>query len=347
MSQENSLEIVARISNSVVHGYWDDELVFSTKNKIFSICDLDHPAPREIGRIPWAFSQFPSHLRIIDRFLKNSILQVHKSTDHGYLVTTGNSWWRLEPGQVAQEIDPCPPTRPMSRGICESPSGATFVAEYAQNPDRDPVRIFRTDNLEAFDVAWEFEPKQIRHVHALVPDPETESRIWVLTGDYERESGFFFTEDEFESLHCFMSGDQESRATDLIISDGWLYWGMDSEVQTSFIMRTSKDNPQKRERLYELPGPTYYMLRNRAGGIYLGTTVEPGPSVRDDFGRLIRCTRDGQWEEVLRRRSDRIPQYGIFSFPKGILPENFIVYSQRALKPNEGCMTIARDLRWS
>jgi hypothetical protein len=347
MSRESSLEVVARFRNSVAHGYWGSELVFSSKNKIFSIKNLNDPEPEKIGEIPWGLVQYPSHLRIVDRVLKNSILQVHKTANLGYLISNGNSWWQVDHGKDARRIAPFSATRPMNRGLCESRNGITFVAEYTLNPDRDPVRIYRTDDLFTFEVAWEFGRNEIRHVHALIPDPETENRIWVLTGDYGAESAIFYTDDEFATLKYFLGGNQESRATDMIISDGWLYWGMDSELETSFVMRVAKDNPGEPERLYELPGPAYYMSRNKAGGIYLGTTVEPGASVKDDFGHLIRYSGDGCWEEVLRRKNDLFPQFGIFYFPKGILPENFVVYSQRALRPNEGCMTIARDHSWN
>jgi len=126
-----------------------------------------------------------------------------------------------------------------------------------------------------------------------------------------------------------------------------IYWGMDSPLETSRILRAAKDRPGTFETLSELPGPAYYLGRNEAGAMYLGTTVEPGPAVRDSFGRIFGTARSGDWEEIHRCRNDIFPQYGIFYFPRGILPENFLVFSQRALVPREGCLTIARDLAWS
>ena len=52
---------------------------------------------------------------------------------------------------------------------------------------------------------------------------------------------------------------------------------------------------------------------------------------------------DGEWTEIISAKTDRFPQQGIFYFPKGVLPENYLVFSQRALVPYEGCLTIARD----
>ncbi len=234
----------------------------------------------------------------------------------------------------------------MNRGICESNDGFIYVAEYIPNPDRLPIRIFRSKDLQNFEVVWQFGEKTIRHVHALIADPAIENRIWVLTGDLDGESHIYFTDDEFNSLNAFLSAGQMSRATDLIIRNGFLFWGMDSPVESSFILRASIDLPDRYEKLYELPGPAYYLAQNEAGGIYLGTTVEPGPSVKDNYGYIFGLGPDNVWNELLRCKNDIFPQYGIFYFPKGVLPENYIVFSQRALVPGEGFLTIARDLSW-
>ena len=209
------------------------------------------------------------------------------------------------------------------------------------------MRVYRSADLQHFDVAWEFTGKPIRHIHALIVDPELQNRVWVLTGDLDDECGFFFTDDDFSSLQCFLMRGQQTRATDIIIRNGSLYWGMDSPSQTSFILRTSKDFADDIEELCELPGPAYYMGQNQVGGLYLATTVEPGVAVQDDLGHMFGTRPDGSWEEMKTARTDSFPQKGIFYFPRGVLPENFVVFSQRALNPFEGYLTIARDCLWS
>ena len=129
----------------------------------------------------------------------------------------------------------------------------------------------------------------------------------------------------------------------MIVRDGRLFWGMDSPVETCFVCTIGRETPHQPVELCELPGPTYYMTQNKAGGIYLGTTVEPGPSVKDNYGHVFGLRPDNSWREILRRKNDIMPQFGIFYFPKGVLPANFIVFSQRGLRPNEGQLVIARD----
>ena len=88
------------------------------------------------------------------------------------------------------------------------------------------------------------------------------------------------------------------------------------------------------------------MTQNEAGAMYVGSAAEPGPAVKDNCGHIFATNPDSKWEELVYCRTDWVPQYGIFYFPRGILPENYLIYSQRGLKPHEGEMTIARDLSW-
>lgn len=343
MSPRSRFEIVARFRNSVVHQYIDGALIFSHKNKVYTIENLRNPKVKFQFQIPWSAVQQISNIRIADRLLKNSILQVHKTTQNEFLVSNGQGWWHVDREKRVFPIDKFCDTLPMNRGICESSSGMIHVAEYVSNPDRKSIRIFGSKDLKEFEVMWEFKPGEIRHVHALIPDPDLENRIWILTGDLDHESHIMYTDDEFEAIHKFLSEGQKTRATDLIVRGCNLYWGMDSPMETSFIMSISR-NQKVLKQLHELPSPAYYMGQNEAGGLYFGTTVEPGPAVKDRYGRIYALRSDDILETVVKCKKDIFPQYGVFYFPKGILPSHFLVYSQRALRPNEGCVTIARDL---
>jgi len=206
MSSTSRIEVFARFRNSLVH-YWSEEgLVFSRKNQVFLIRDLARPRPEVIARIPWRLSQQIAHIRFWDRLLKHAILQVHGTRDGRLLISNREAWWRSSGEESVAPVPRFSPTRPMNRGICESASGVTFVADYLPNLERtDPVRIHRTDDLLRFTTAWEFPRGEIRHVHGLIRDPEEENRIWVLTGDLDHESNIFFTDDEFQSLQLFLN----------------------------------------------------------------------------------------------------------------------------------------------
>lgn len=342
-------EIVAMISKATPHVWCEEGLLFSRLNRVFVVSDLERPSLAEIAQIPWRPTQRIAHLRLVDRVAKHSILQVHRTEDGRLLISNGSSWWCC--GARGAEVRPVArfsPTRPMNRGICESPSGHTYIADYTANHARlERVRIHRTSDFVAFETAWEFAPGEIRHVHALIRDPEDDRRIWVLTGDRDSESRILYTDDEFQSVECFLDAGQTSRTADLLVRDGSVYWGMDSPSAPAHLMAARRERPHEARAMCSLPGPAYYMAVNEAGGAYLGTTVEPGAASKDRSAHLFGMRPDGVWEEVLKRRADIFPQHGIFHFPRGTLPGGCVVFSQRGLVPNEGFMVIARDRAWA
>lgn len=340
------MDVLHRIPNTLVHSWNEEGLVVSRKNTFYLIPDLSSPRLDYLGQIPWSWRQWPCHLRIIDRALKQGILQVHRSGSGFWLVANGHHLWRIDPNGKTTPVPRFSATRPMNRGICDGEGGYTYIAEYVSNRDRTiPIHVFRSRDLLHFEVAWEFESGQVRHVHALIPDLDG-SRIWILTGDHDNESNIYYTDDAFSTLELFLNEGQRTRATDLLLTDEALIWGMDSPLEQSFILTANRGPSRVSRNLCPLPGPVYYSMRNAAGGLYLGTTVEPGPAVIDDCGRIFANCKAGKWSEIHCRRNDRSPQYGIFYFPKGTLPENYLVFSQRALRPDEGYLTIARDREW-
>ncbi len=172
-------------------------------------------------------------------------------------------------------------------------------------------------------------------------DPESDNRIWVLTGDTNAESHIYFTDDDFRTLRLFSSAGQKTRITDLIVRENDLVWGPDS-LRAASILTVDKRSGNNINQLHTLPGPVFYTCRNEAGTLFFGTS--PSRIVKSsNYGYIFALGSDNSCREVFRCKKDLFPQYGIICFLKGILPENFIVFSQVALKPYEGYLTIARD----
>jgi hypothetical protein len=202
--------------------------------------------------------------------------------------------------------------------------------------------VFKSRDLENFEIAWTFPTSYIRHVHALVSDPVKHRRMWILTGDLDSECHFFYTDDDFVSVQSFLSAGQLSRAVDIVFRNDAIYWGMDSPDETSWIVKVRYTDPSHPVKICELPGPAYYLGMDASSRIFLGTSAEPGRAVKDRFARVYQIDENDRCSEVLRLRKDWSPQFGILYFPKGVLPAGFLVYSQRALVPYEGFMTILR-----
>ena len=342
MCPTNRLDIVARMPNLLCHEYTDDGLLVSRRNRLFIIPDLGSPRLEALGSIPWGPKQWPAYIRLIDRALKAGIQLALRVDAHRHLVAARGSWWVVTTGGAAKSLGVLPIGRPMARGLCVS-DGTVFLAEYRSNPTRQEVQILRSADLATLDAAWRFPARTVRHVHALIPDPYQTERIWVLTGDFDHESTIWYTDDRFESVHHYLNCGQQTRATDLICLPERLVWGMDSPLEPPHVMELQRSEKAVPHRVHRLEGPAYYTTRNEAGGCYLGTTVEPGPAVRDGFSRLYGWGPKEPWCEIARWRHSPVPQYGIVYLPRGVLPGPFVAYSTRALRPGDGQLTIARD----
>ena len=54
------------------------------------------------------------------------------------------------------------------------------------------------------------------------------NRLWICTGDHDHESAFYYTDDEFSTVHRFAGGDQSWRAIALLFDESGMEWGMDA-----------------------------------------------------------------------------------------------------------------------
>ena len=65
--------------------------------------------------------------------------------------------------------------------------------------------------------------------------------------------------------------------------------------------------------------------------MFLGTTVESGPAVKDNLARVWTSEDGESWRVLHQYRASRLPQTGIIYFPSGILPKDYLIYRCRAL----------------
>lgn len=346
-TSSESAVIVARLIGIRPHVFSSGQLICSSSNQVFAINNLSDPDLELVFEISPTLVDRLSRCRTLDRLLRRSISIVHRRRNGEYLVIAGRGWWYVGHDKNPRRLNPPGTTYPMQRGICDGPDGTTFIGDYRRNPERSEVHIYAIYDNERFDVAWTFRAGVVRHVHAIIADPSFEGRIWVLTGDEDHESKIWYTDDGFRSLELFLNAGQESRTADMVFSSSELVWGMDSPIEPSYICRINRSKKGGVRKEHRLKGPAYYMAQNNAGGIYVGTTVEPGPAVVDRRARIVGIRPDGAWETLFSLEKDLFPQHGLIYMPKGILPENFVVFGQRALKPCEGCLTIGRHLAWA
>ncbi len=96
--------------------------------------------------------------------------------------------------------------------VCVNDS-VIYFGEYFQNTERTKVSIYKSKNSgRSWEIAYEFKPDQIGHIHAIQKDPYTD-KLWISSGDKDTESMIAYTEDEFKSMVIVGQGSQIWRAS--------------------------------------------------------------------------------------------------------------------------------------
>jgi hypothetical protein len=193
---------------------------------------------------------------------------------------------------------------PIKNGfVSDDRTGHVYWGEY--NISRPyAVGIFRgTDDGRKWEECYRFPLGRIRHVHSIVPDIYRD-RLWICTGDSDKETGLFYTEDDFQSVKEFKGGDQSWRMVSMIPREHYLYWGSDAGQDASpdalnYIYRWDFKKNRK-ERLELIDKPAYYATVLRDGTMVIGVHHEPEIRRKVDPSADLWISKDGEkWEKIL------------------------------------------------
>ena len=122
--------------------------------------------------------------------------------------------------------------------------------------------------------SWEkvFEFNNIRHIHGVFYD-KFQDKLVVTTGDKNTECIICYVDITNGNVMNITSGDQQSRAITLLITDKYIYYGTDTPLEINYIYRIDKKTNYK-EKLFKIPGSVFWgTLINEK--IYFSTAIEP------------------------------------------------------------------------
>lgn len=240
-------------------------------------------------------------------------------------------------GQTAEVLSSSaqpPLVTPLRGGVAVHPhSSCVYYGEYKN--DQNGVRIARVDiSKRKVEVCWSFERSEIRHVHAIHYD-RFRNRLWICTGDRDHESSFYYTDDEFATVHRFAGGDQSWRAIAILFDETGMEWGMDAGKDApadaiNLIYRYEFESA-RRTVLATIGNPAYAACEFTDGTAMLQTTYEPGRSqdTTEEAALWFRGV-DRQWQPYfsLSYASKPRPGAGLYAslmLPRGVSPKEFLV----------------------
>lgn len=215
---------------------------------------------------------------------------------------------------------------PLRGGVAEHlKSGLVYFGEYV-NDSRGVVRIFRVDVIAGnVEVCWVFGDHEIKHVHAIHYD-KFRDRLWILTGDRDCESAFYYTDDEFQSVHRFAGGDQTWRAIAVIFDENGMEWGTDAGKDapigtTNRIFRYEFSSGIRRE-LAVIDNPAYAMHEFDDGTALMQTGYEGGVyGSADGFASLWYRGRNAAWRKLFQLPFHLNPRSGEGAYAQILIPK--------------------------
>jgi len=225
-------------------------------------------------------------------------------------------------------------TRPLH--IAATPDGHLYWGEYFDNPGRDQVHIYASnDRGSTWNVAYTFPKGAIRHVHNIVHDP-WQLCLWVLTGDSGSECRILRASLDLTNVEPVLSGNQQVRAVAAVPAEDGLYFSSDTPIEKNFIYRLDRDGNLC--KLAELSSSSIYGCRV-GNALFFSTMVESSQVNLDRtvsvYGSLDRI----RWLRKLEWKKDRWPmrffQYGNAILPDGKNTTEFLAVTTIAVHPGD------------
>ena len=230
----------------------------------------------------------------------------------------------------------------LHRGICEDEQGWTYFGEYFMNPERTAVRIWRVNPaMDQIEIAHEFAPGSIRHVHGIYRDPYDPQALWAAVGDFKGECYLIQTRDRFQTVKTFGDGSQIWRAVSLFFTKNHVCWLTDSNLEQNYACRMDRKTG-KLETSQELDCSSWYGCTLKEGLTVAFTTVERGPAIKRNESSVL-ISRDAfHWEEVFTFKKDfwrpvQVFKYGVISCPSGEMSLHDFWISGEGLVGLDGC----------
>lgn len=268
------VEIEKLTEDMVIHSVKKGICWASRGNTIFVSTDKGKSWNKK-GRIPYSISN-PSYFNrffvIRKIFGRYGISQMKILNSGTILIFSGPYLWRSTDNGNSFKIVHRRKIHPLMQSWAEA-HGEIFYGEYFYDKGRKEINLWKSiDDGKNWFIVYTFVAGSVRHIHAVQYDPYSD-RIWVTTGDEDRECKIMYSTDRGKTFEIIGQGSQEWRAVSLLFTEDYIYWGMDSPHKQNYIFRWDR-RTGTRKVVAEIDGPAYYSTQLEDGSLILATTVE-------------------------------------------------------------------------
>jgi hypothetical protein len=183
-------------------------------------------------------------------------------------------------------------------GLLDAGDSSLFIGEYYQNPNRGNVNLLKSkSNLMGWMPAYEFQPGQIRHIHAIQKDPYSE-KLWICTGDSDKESMIGWSDDDFKTIRMIGQGSQLWRVCQLVFTQESILWGTDTDSEELGGIYKWNKKTGELKKCISIDGAIFYGTQLKNGTIVMSTNRQGLSNEKDDKVRLYIISEEGHVKAI-------------------------------------------------
>lgn len=338
-----SLTCVARFQNTRVLA-WDGDILYASRGYRLVRCRpaaaLANGMPiqwEEVARFsPVWWRTITSTTRLSYRLMRDGFHALAVLPSRELIAALPGAIATLRPGEKQFRV-----THSLSRGtrplnIAVSPDGRAFWGEYFDNPQREAVHIYGSDDRgSTWKVVYSFKKNSIRHVHNIVYD-RWENCFWVLTGDIGPECRILRASLDWSRVGPVISGNQQARAVAAVPREDGLYFASDTPLEQNYSYKLDRQG-----NLTQLSKIHASVLCGCALGdsVLFTTMVEPSPVNLDRSVAVYGSANGAAWQRLHSWKkdgwSDKFFQYGNAFLPTGQNETNLLAVTSTAVESHD------------
>lgn len=339
--QEIRLELIAQIPNFRVLT-WDNGYLYGSRGyTLFKICEKDirkgNLEMEEVGSFrPDFIRGIATKNRLLTRLFRTGF-QAIKITDSKIIGIVAKNIVLLEPGskEFFSTFKIKRGTRP--HGMAVTPDGRIYWGEYFNNPKREEVHIYGSDDGGyTWSVIYTFPKGSIRHIHNILYDPY-EKCLWVLAGDEDREPRILRVSLDWKDIKIIREGNQQCRVATMIFREESIFYATDTPYEQNYIYQIERKTG-KIAKITPISGPSMWSCEVNLA-MFFSAAAEPGIIYYP--AACIYGSRDGdKWYKLIEWPKDSLHpkyfQFGNIILPKGNNNTNILAATAVAVKGWDG-----------
>jgi len=228
-----------------------------------------------------------------------------------------------------------------------------YFGKYEDNPQLNPVSIYRRTQMDKWEEVYQFEKNTIEHIHNIIPDPYR-NLVYILAGDFDHSAGIWIAEDDFKKVKPLLFGNQIYRScVGFTIPSGLVYVTDSPFSKNSIRLLKQTNNGWESTHVMDVKGPAIYSCQwgddfvfstSVEGGsrddsfFYMLFGRKRGSGVLDNYSHIYKGNMMDGFKEVYSAKKDWLPfylfQFGALIFPTEVDENSLLPVYHMATKKN-------------